>query len=68
MNLKDDWNTSNHTLNYLLQVITFPHRICCFAIRELNHQALAQRSKNRAAACKVLPSGAYLAALLGSQS
>jgi len=35
---------------------------------ELNLQALAQSRENSAAACKVLPSGADLAAPLGSQS
>jgi hypothetical protein len=68
MNLKDGWNTSNHNLNYLPQVITFQHCILCFEVRELNLQALAQRPENRAAACKVLPSGADLAAPLSPQS
>jgi hypothetical protein len=67
MNLKDSWNASNHNLNYLPQVITFQRRILCFEIRELNHHALAQCRENSAAACKVLPSGADLAAPLGSQ-
>jgi hypothetical protein len=67
-NLKDGWNASNHNLNYLLQVITFQHHILCFEIRELNLQALAQHGGNHAASCKVLPSGADLAAPLGSQS
>jgi len=43
MNLKDGWNTSNHNLNYLPQVITFQRRILCFEVRELNLQASAQR-------------------------
>jgi len=60
--LKDSWNASNHNLNYLPQVITFQRRILCFEIRELNLQTLAQRRANSAAACKVLPSGADLAA------
>jgi len=68
MNLKDGWNASNHNLNYLPQVITFQRRILCFEIRELNLLALAQRSENSAAACKVFPSGADLAAPLSSQS
>jgi hypothetical protein len=68
MNLKDGWNASNHTLNYLPQVITCQRRILCFEIRELNLQPLAQRRGNSAAACHVLPSGADLAAPLGSQS
>jgi len=34
----------------------------------LNHQALTQYRENSTAACKVLPSGAFLAAPLGSQS
>ena len=67
-NLKDGWNASHHNLNYLPRVITFQRRILCFEIRELNLQALAQRQENSAAACKVLPSGADLAAPLGSQS
>jgi len=67
-NLKDGWNTSNHNLNYLPQVITFQRRILYFEIRELNPQALAQRRENIAATCKVLPSGADLAAPLSSQS
>jgi len=68
MNLKDGWNASNHNLNYLQQVITFQHRILCFEIRELNLQALAQRWENSAAASKVLPSSADLAAPLSPQS
>jgi hypothetical protein len=68
IDLKDSWNASNHNLNYLPQVITFQHRILCFEIRELNLQALAQRRENSTAACKVLPSGADLAAPQGSQS
>jgi hypothetical protein len=67
-NLKDDWNASNHNLNYLPQVITFQRRILCFEIRELNLPALSQRWENSAAACKVFPSGADLAAPLSSQS
>jgi len=68
MNLKDGWNASNHNLNYLPKVITFQGRILCFEIRELNLQALTQRWENSAATCKVLPSGADLAAPLGYQS
>jgi len=67
-NLKDGWNASNHNFNYLPQVITCQRRILCFEIRELNLQALAQRRENSAAACKVLPSRADLAAPLCSQS
>jgi len=67
-NLKDRWNTSFHNLNYLPQVITFQRSILCFEIRDLNLQALAQRRKNSAAPCEVLPSGAYLAAPLSPQS
>jgi len=67
-NLKDDWNASNHNLNYLPQVITFKRRILCIEFRELNLQALAQHRDNSAAACKVLLSGAHLPAPLGSQS
>jgi hypothetical protein len=62
MNLKDGWNASNHNLNYLREVITFKCHIICFEIRELNLQALTQHQENSAAACKVLPSGADLAA------
>jgi len=68
MNLKDGWNTSNYNLNNLPQVITFQRRILCFEIRELNLQTLAQCQENSAAGCKVLPSGADLAAHLSSQS
>jgi len=67
-NLKDGWNASIHNLNYLRQVITFQRHILCFDIRELNLEALAQRSENSAAACKVFPAGADLAAPLSSQS
>jgi hypothetical protein len=66
--LTDSWNTSNHNLNYRPQVITILRRILCFEIRELNLQALAQRWENSAAACRVFPSGADLAAPLSSQS
>jgi len=67
-NLKDGWNASNHNLNYLPQVITLQHRILCFEVSELNPQALAQRQENSAATCKVLHSGADLAAPLSPQS
>jgi hypothetical protein len=67
-NLKDDWNASNNNLNYLPQVITFQRHILCFKIRELNLQALVQRSGNSAASCQVFPSGADLGAPLSSQS
>jgi len=67
-NPKDGWNASNHNLNYHPQVITFQRRILCFEIGELNLQALAQCWENSAATCKVLPSGADLAAPLGSLS
>jgi len=66
-NLKDGWNASNHNLNYLPQVITFQRHNLCFEIRALNLQAPAQRWENSAAACKVFPSGADLAAPLSSQ-
>jgi len=68
INLKDGWNAYNHSLNYLLQVITYQRRILCFRIRELNLQAFAQRRENSASTCNVLPSGADLAAPLSSQS
>ena len=67
-NLKDGWNTSNHNLNYLPQVITFQCRILSCEVREFNLYALAQRRDNSAAACKVLPSNADLAATLSPQS
>jgi hypothetical protein len=67
-NLKDGWNVSNHYLNYLPQVTTSQRRILCFEIRERNLKSLAQRRDNSAAAPNVLPSGADLAAPLGSQS
>jgi hypothetical protein len=68
MNLKDGWNASNHNLNYLQQVITFQCAIICFEIRKLNLQALPQPSEITAAACKVLLSGADLAAPRSSES
>jgi len=67
-NLKDCWNSSNRTLDYLPKVITLQRRILCFEIRELTLQSLAQCRGTSAAACKVLPSGADLAALIISQS
>jgi hypothetical protein len=67
-NLKDGWNASNHNLNYLPHGTTFQRRILWFEVRELNPQLLAQRRENCAAACKVLPSGADLAAPLSPQS
>jgi hypothetical protein len=67
MNLKDSWNTCNHNLNYLPQVITFQRRMLCLGIRELNLKAVAHRQENIAAACKVLPSGAHLATPPGSK-
>jgi len=60
--LMDGWNASNHNPNYLPQVITFQRHILCFEIKELNLQALAQRRENSSTPCKVLPSGADLAA------
>jgi len=68
MNLKDCWNTSKPNLNYLPQVITFPRRILCFEISELNHEAIAQHGEIRGAACKVLPSGVDQAAPMSSRS
>jgi len=67
-NLKDGWNASNHNLHYLPQVITFQRRILSFEIKELNLQALTRRRENSTATCKVLPSGADLAAPLSPQS
>jgi hypothetical protein len=66
-NLKHGWNASNHNLNYLPQIITLQCRIQCFEIRDLNLQALPQHLENSAAACKVFPSGADLAAPLSPQ-
>jgi len=66
-NLNDSWNASNQNLNYLPQVITFQCHILSFKIRELNLQALAQHRENSAATCKVVPSGADLAATQSSQ-
>jgi len=68
INLKDGWNASNHNLNYQPQGIAFQRRILCFEIREFNIEALAQCRENSAAACKVLPSGADLAAPQSPQS
>jgi len=65
--LKDGWNSSNHNLNFLPQVITFQSRICCFEIREVNSGTLAQHRENIAATCKVLPTGVDLAAPRSSQ-
>jgi hypothetical protein len=67
-NLKDGWNASNHNLHYLPQVIPFQRGILCLEIRALNLQALTQRRANSAAACKVLPSSADLAAPQSLQS
>jgi hypothetical protein len=66
MNLKHSWNSFNHNLNYLPQVVTFQRRLICFEIRGLNLHGLAQHRENSAAACKVVPSSADLAAPLGS--
>jgi len=66
--LKDSWNASNHNPNYLPQVITFQRRIVCFEMSELNLQALTQSRLNSTATCKVLPSGADLAAPLSPGS
>jgi len=67
-NVKDGWNTSNHNLNYLPQVITFQRRILCFEIRELHVQALGQWWENSAATCEISRSSADLAAPMSSQS
>jgi len=67
-NLNAGWNTSNHSLNHLPQVMTFQGRILYLEVRELNLQPLAQRLEHSAAACRVLPSGADLAAPLSSLS
>jgi hypothetical protein len=62
------WNASNHNVDFLLQVITFLPGILCIDIRELNLQARAQHQEKRADVCKVLSSGADLAALLSPHS
>jgi len=67
-NLKDHWNAFNHNMNYLPQVITSQRRILRFEIRDLNLQALTRLWEPSPATCKVLPSGADLAAPLNSQS
>ena len=67
-NLKDSWNASNHNLNYLPQVITCERPILCYKIGELVLQAVAKHRVNSAASCKVLPSGADLAASVSNQS
>jgi len=66
-NLKDGWNTSKPNLNYLPQVMTYQRRTLRFEISELNLQAPAQLRENSTPACNVLPSGADLAAPIGSQ-
>ena len=66
--LKDGSNASDHNINSLPQVLTFQRGILCFDIWELNLQALAQRWENSTATCKVLSTGADLAAPLSSQS
>jgi hypothetical protein len=63
----DGGNTSNHNLNYLLQVITFQRCIICFQIREPNLQALVQCWEISAATWKVFPSSADLPAPMSSQ-
>jgi len=67
-NLKDGWNASNHNANYPPPGFTFQHYILSFEIRELYLQALTQHRGSTAASCKVFPSGANLAAPMGSQS
>jgi hypothetical protein len=67
-NLKYGRNAANHNLNYLPQVITFQRRILFFEIRDLNVQALAPRQEKSTVACKVLRSGADLAAPLSPHS
>jgi len=67
-NVMDGWNASNHNRNYLPQVITFQRHILCFEMRELIPQAPAQCQEDSAATCKVLSSGADLAAPRSSQS
>jgi len=57
-NLKDGWNTFNHNLNYLPQLISFQRCIRCFKIRELKLKAITQLRENSDTACNVLPSGA----------
>jgi hypothetical protein len=61
-------NASNHTLNYLLQVISFNHLILRFQIREHNVQTLAQGQENSEVACRVSCSGADSAAPMSTES
>jgi len=67
-NFKDAFNTSNHNLNYLPQVITVQRHIHCIKVREQNLQVLTQGRENSIAACKVLTSSANLDAALSPQS
>jgi len=67
-NLKDGCNSSYHNLNYPPQGITSQRRILWLKLRELSLPALPPHRENSAAACKVLPSGADLAAPLSHQS
>jgi hypothetical protein len=66
-NFKDSSYASNNNVNYLQQVITGQRCNLCLEITELNLQALAQCREKSAATCKVLPSGADLAAPLSSE-
>jgi len=68
MNLKDGWNASNHSLNYLLRAITFQHPILSFQINELNLHSLAHCQENSTAPSEVPPRSADLCAPLSSQS
>jgi len=68
MHLNNGWNTSNHILDDLPQVIIIQRRILCFKIRNLDLQALAQCWERSAATWNVITSGADLPAPLSSQS
>jgi hypothetical protein len=67
-NLIDGWTTSNLILNDLPQEFTFQRRILSLKVRDLNLQVLAQDQEHSTATCKVLSSGADLAAPLSPQS
>jgi hypothetical protein len=66
--LKDGWNSSNQILNYLPQVINYQCHILFSEIWELNLKTLERHEEDSTPTCKVLPSGADLAALRSSQS
>jgi hypothetical protein len=65
-NLQDSWNTSEHNLNYLLQVSLFWRCILDMAISELDLDALAQCWKYHATPCNVVSPSADMTASLSS--